>query len=112
MMPEQVDVVARLHDEARRFRDGPSEQRDLCVAAAAELTTLRAEKAHMQDVLDSYRGTYTREKERAEAAEAKLQEAERLIWNYVNALTSRARGEAYAAMEKAATALAARGNKA
>jgi hypothetical protein len=43
---------------------------DWCDAAAAEITALRERVAELEDVLQSYLGTYTREKECAEAAEA------------------------------------------
>ena len=62
-MTDHTDLCKRL-----RGPDGRAEP--LCGDAADALEALQAEVAHHKDVLESYIGTYTREKERAERAEA------------------------------------------
>ena len=66
-----------------------------------ENEALQAEVAHHKDVLESYIGTYTREKERAERAEAALMRAQGAEADLAATLIRAERAEAEIAVLKA-----------
>ena len=90
---EEIEISDTIDSEIKRLRkeiDLYQEQNELdlaCVVHATnyieianrEMENLRKEVVHYQDVLESYRGTYAREKERAEAAETEYQRLRQMI---------------------------------